>query len=158
MNATMSICIIIFVISLVLYGMNKLPMGVVGISTLLALVFTNCLDAKSALTYFANNNVIMMASMFVVSAGLSRTSLIDKFSHFIMRLTGGSFKRTYACYLVLAVILTNLMNSPGACFCVVFPLAAQMCKDYDISPSKIMFPLGLVCVACCCILPFGDGV
>ena len=31
----------------VLYGMNKLPMGVVGISTLLALVFTNCLDAKS---------------------------------------------------------------------------------------------------------------
>ena len=158
MNATMSICIIIFVISLVLYGMNKLPMGVVGISTLLALVFTNCLDAKSALTYFANNNVIMMASMFVVSAGLSRTSLIDKFSHFIMRLTGGSFKRTYACYLVLAVILTNLMNSPGACFCVVFPLAAQMCKDYDISPSKIMFPLGLVCVACCCILPFGASI
>ena len=91
MNATMSICIIIFVISLVLYGMNKLPMGVVGISTLLALVFTNCLDAKSALTYFANNNVIMMASMFVVSAGLSRTSLIDKFSHFMYSKSSGFY-------------------------------------------------------------------
>ena len=50
MNATMSICIIIFVISLVLYGMNKLPMGVVGISTLLALVFTNCLHILRIIT------------------------------------------------------------------------------------------------------------
>jgi len=154
----MTICITIFVASLILYGMNKLPMGVIGMGTILALVFTKCLDAKSALTYFSNNNVIMMASMFVVSAGLSRTSLVDRFSHFVMKLTGGSFRRTYACYLILAMILTNLMNSPGACFCVVFPLAAQMCKDYKVSPSKVMFPLGLVCVACCCVLPFGASI
>lgn len=156
--STMTICILIFVASLVLYAINKLPMGVVGMATLLALVLTKCLDAKSALSYFANNNVIMMASMFVVSAGLSRTSLVDKFSRAVMRLTGGSFKRTYGCYLILAMILTNLMNSPGACFCVIFPLVAQMCRDYDVSPSKVMFPLGLVCVACCCILPFGASI
>lgn len=155
---TMAICILIFVVSLVLYAINKLPMGVVGMATLLALVLTKCLDAKSALSYFANNNVIMMASMFVVSAGLSRTSLVDKFSRAVMHLTGGSFKRTYGCYLILAMILTNLMNSPGACFCVIFPLVAQMCRDYDVSPSKVMFPLGLVCVACCCILPFGASI
>lgn len=154
----MTICIIIFAVSLVLYGLNRLPMGVIGMSTILALVFTKCLDTKTALTYFSNNNVIMMASMFVVSAGLSRTSLVDKFSRLIMKLTGRSFKRTYLCYLILAMILTNLMNSPGACFCVVFPLAAQMCKDYDVSPSKVMFPLGLVCVACCCVLPFGASI
>lgn len=155
---TMTICIIIFVVSLVLYGLNKLPMGVVGLGTILALVLTKCLDGNAALTYFSNNNVIMMASMFVVSAGLSRTSLIDKFSAFVSKMTGGSFRRTYLCYLILAMILTNLMNSPGACFCVIFPLAAQMCKDYDVSPSKVMFPLGLVCVACCCVLPFGASI
>ncbi|MCD8370953.1 MAG: anion permease [Clostridiales bacterium] len=155
---TIAICIIIFVISLILYGINKLPMGIVGLSTILALVFTKCLDSSSALTYFSNSNVIMMASMFVVSAGLSRTSLVDNFSKAICKLTGGSFKRTYLCYLILAMILTNLMNSPGACFCVVFPLAAQMCKDYNVSPSKVMFPLGMVCVACCCVLPFGASI
>lgn len=158
MNSTMTICIIIFVVSLILYGLNKLPMGVVGMLTILALTLTQCLDAKSALTYFANKNVIMMACMFVVSAGLSRTSLIDRFSKWVSKLTGGSFKKTYLCYLILAMILTNLMNSPGACFCVVFPLVAQMCKDYDVSPSKVMFPLGIVCVAGCCILPFGASI
>lgn len=141
MTSTMTICIVIFVVSLVLYAINKLPMGVVGMATLAALVLTKCLDQKAALSHFANNNVVMMASMFVVSAGLSRTSLVDKFSAFINKATGGSFKRTYLCYLVLAAVLTNLMNSPGAVFCVVFPLAAQMCKEYNVSPSKVMFPL-----------------
>ena len=155
---TMTICIIIFVVSLALYGMHKLPMGVIGMGTILALVFTKCLDANSALTYFSNNNVIMMAAMFVVSAGLSRTSLIDRFSQAVNKMTGGSFRRTYLCYLILAMILTNLMNSPGACFCIVFPLAAQMCRDYNVSPSKVMFPLGMVCVACCCVLPFGASI
>lgn len=158
MSTTMILCIVIFVVSLVLYAINKLPMGVVGMATLCALVLTGCLDQKSALSYFANNNVVMMASMFVVSAGLSRTSLVDKFSAFICKVTGGSFKRTYLCYLILAAILTNLMNSPGAVFCVVFPLAAQMCKEYNVSPSKVMFPLGVTCVGCCCILPFGAAI
>ena len=156
--SSITVCIIIFVASLILYGSNRLPMGVVGMATVLALVFTGCLDAASALTYFSNNNVIMMAGMFVVSAGLSRTTLVDRFSAAVSRMTGGSFRRTFLCYLILAVILTNLMNSPGACYCVVFPLVAQMCKDYNISPSKVMFPLGVVCVSCCGVLPFGAAI
>lgn len=156
--SNMTICILIFVVSLVLYAINKLPMGAIGMATILALMFTGCLDAKSALTYFSNNNVIMMACMFVVSAGLSRTSLVDRFSKAVSRMTGNSFRRTYLCYLILAMILTNLMNSPGACYCVIFPLVAQMCKDYNVSPSKVMFPLGLVCIAGCCILPFGASI
>lgn len=155
---SMTICIIIFVVSLVLYAINKLPMGAIGMATVLALMFTGCLDAKSALTYFSNKNVVMMACMFVVSAGLSRTSLVDRFSQAVSRMTGNSFRRTYLCYLILAMILTNLMNSPGACYCVMFPLVAQMCKDYNVSPSKVMFPLGLVCIAGCCILPFGASI
>ncbi len=156
--STLTICIIIFVVSMVLYALNKLPMGIVGLLTVLALSLTGCISPKEALTYFANANVVMTVSMFVVSAGLSRTSLVDRFSEFIRKLTGNSFKRTYFVYLMLAMVLTNLMTSPGAVFCIVFPLAAQACKDYSISPSKVMFPLGVVCVGCCCILPFGAAI
>ena len=156
--STLTACIIIFVLSLILYATNKLPMGIVGMLTVLALSVTGCLTANEALAYFGNNNLIMTVSMFVVSAGLSRTSLIDRFSDFVLKITGHSFKRTFLIYLVLAVILTNLMTSPGAVFCIVFPLAANACKDYGISPSKVMFPLGVTCVGCCCILPFGAAI
>lgn len=155
---SLTICIAIFVISIILYATNRLPMGVVGLLTILALSLTNCLSAKEALSYFGNNNLIMTCAMFVVSAGLSRTSIVERFSGFVCRITGHSFKRTFFVYLLLAVVLTNLMTSPGAVFCIVFPLAAQMCEDYGISPSKVMFPLGVTCVGCCCILPLGAAI
>ncbi|SEA84028.1 Di-and tricarboxylate transporter [Oribacterium sp. KHPX15] len=154
----LTICILIFVVSLILYGLNKFPMGVVGLMTMLAISITGCLPAKDVLGYFGDKNLVMTVSMFVVSAGLSRTSLIDKFSKFICKITGNSFKRTIFVYMVLAMILTNLMTSPGAVFCIVFPLAAEACKEYGVSPSKVMFPLGVVCVGCCCILPFGAAI
>ena len=66
----LTICIIIFVISILLYATDKLPMGVVGLGTLAALILFGCMEEKEALTYFANKNVILLMSMFVVSTGL----------------------------------------------------------------------------------------
>ena len=84
----LTLCIIIFIISIVLYATNKLPMGVVGLMTLAALIVCGCMKESTALSYFANKNVILLLSMFVVSTGLSRTSLIDKFSDTVTKLTG----------------------------------------------------------------------
>lgn len=154
----MTICIIIFVITIAMYAMNKLSMGVVGLLTIAALVLTGCLEPSAALSYFSNGNVLMLMSMFVVSTGLSRTSLIDKFSNAVIKSTGGSFKRTFLSYIILATILTNFLNSPFVVFSIVFPLCSKMCEDYEVPPSKVMFPVGLVCIACCCILPFGAAI
>jgi len=154
----MTICIVIFIVSIILYAINKFSMGVVGLVTLAALILTGCLETPAALLYFANSNVIMLMSMYVVSTGLSRTSLIDRFSNIVIKLTGGSFKRTFLCYIVLSVILTNFLNSPLVVFSIVFPLCMKMCEDYEISASKVMFPIGLTCIACCCILPFGAAI
>lgn len=156
--STITIAILIFVVTLILYGVNKFSMGTVGMITMAALLVTGCLAPKDALGYFANKNVILMLSMFVVSAGLSRTTFLDAFSDTIVKLAKGSFKRTYLCYIVMAVILTNLLSSPLVVFTILLPLVDSMCKRYEISPSKVMFPIGLCCVACCCIMPFGAAI
>lgn len=77
----LTICITIFIVSLVLYAINKWPMGVVGLLTILAISITGCLPAKDVLSYFGDKNLIMTVCMFVVSAGLSRTSFIERFSN-----------------------------------------------------------------------------
>lgn len=153
-----TICIIIFLISLILYAVNKYSFGTIGMITMAALLVTGCLSPKDALTYFANKNVILMLSMFVVSESFTRTSMIDRFSAWIGKMTGNSFKHTYLCYIILAAVLTNFLNSPLVVFTLMLPLVSQMCRDYDISPSKVMFPIGLVCIACCGIMPFGASI
>ena len=58
--STITIAILIFVVTLILYGVNKFSMGTVGMITMDALLVTGCLAPKDALGYFANKNVILM--------------------------------------------------------------------------------------------------
>lgn len=95
--STITIAILIFVVTLILYGVNKFSMGTVGMITMAALLVTGCLAPKDALGYFANKNVILMLSMFVVSAGLSRTNVSGRFFGYD-RKTG---KRLVQAYLSL---------------------------------------------------------
>lgn len=154
----LNICIIIFVLTLVSYMANLIPMSVTALSGMALLALTGCVDAATILGGFANTNTTIMASMFVIAASLNRTSFIDKLSNGITELAKGSFKKAYFCYILLAMLLTSFLTSPMVAFAVIFPLASTMCKSFNVSPSKIMFPLVVICVGCCCILPFGAAI
>ena len=154
----LTICIIIFLISLVLYATNIVPMGITSFVTMAALVVTGCLDAKTALGGFANTNTVVIVGMFVVAAGFNRTSFVDKMSKAIVKISRGSFMTAYAGYLLLATLLTNFLPSPMTVFAIVAPLLASACKEFKVSPSRVMFALCVVCVGCCGILPFGSAI
>ena len=105
----LTICLIIFFVTLALYASNIFPMSVVAILSLLAYVFSGCIDGATALSGFANTNTIVLLGMFIVAAGFNRTSFVDKLSQKIVKIAGGSFKRAWLCYILLAAILTNVI-------------------------------------------------
>lgn len=154
----LTICIVIFVLSLVSYALNKIPMTVTALISMAALIFTGCLDANTALGGFANNNQVLIVGMFVVAAGLNRTSFVDKLSDAIVKVSGGSYKRAYLGYILLAFVITSVLNNATASLAIVFPLYSAMCKKFDISPSKGVFALCIVCIGCSGVLPFGTAV
>lgn len=156
--SSLIVCIIVFVLSMLCFAWNKFPMGVTALSTMLVLVFTNCLKAKDALAGFSNANNIVIITMFIVAAGLNRTHFIDTLSAWIVRISGGSFKKAYLGYLIIAFLLTNFLNSPLAVFSIVFPMCYAMSESFHISPSKTMFPLSVVCIVCCCALPLSAAI
>lgn len=128
-------------------------MGATALATMVLLIFTGCLDGKDALSGFANTNNIVIVTMFVVAAGLNRTQFIDNLSDRIVKISGGSFKRAYLGYLIIAFLLTNFLNSPLSVYAIVFPMCFAMSESFHVSPSKTMFPLAVVSVVCCCALP-----
>ncbi len=155
---TLVICIIIFALSLVSYIINKFPMAITSLLTLIALVVTGCLDGAKAISGFGNSNTVLIVGMFVIAAGLNRTQFVDKMSASIMKASGGSFNKAYAGYIILAALLTSFLTSPMVAFAIVFPLASTTCKQFNVSPSKIMFPLAVVAIGCCAVLPFGYAI
>ena len=158
MNNQMIICMVIFALTLLSYILNKIPMWLTAMLSMAALFITKCIDANGALSGFANTNTILMATMFMVAAGFRRTSLVETMCAGLLKLTKGSFKLAYIGYLVLAALLTNFIASPMVVYAIVAPLLAALCDKTDESRSKYMFPMMIICVSCCGILPLPSAI
>ena len=158
MTSQIIICMAIFVVTLISYMLNKIPMWVTAMLSMAALYITGCIDDTGALSGFANNNTILMATMFMVAAGFRRTSLVETMCNGLLRLTKGSFQKAYVGYLLLGALLTNFISSPMVVYAIVSPLMSALCDKVGQSRSKYMFPLMIVCVSCCGILPLPSAI
>ena len=155
MNTT-TICLIIFAVTMVGFaiGNKYIPISVISLISMVLLVLTGCLSKSDALSCFGNGNVVMLGSMFVVSAGLNRTQMSKKISSYVCQIAKGSFTKVLAGYAILTFILVQFIYSPLAVSAVVFPLAYNVCKEMNVKPSKMIFPIMLVAVATCPVMPF----
>ena len=130
----MTICLIIFILTLLAYAFlsSRVSMAVISLISVAALMVTGCMDPNDALSCFANSSAILMASMFVVSAGLNRTQMVKKISAFICRISKGSFTKVLAGYVILTCILAQFIPSAAACFSVVFSSPYRHRKPAEI--------------------------
>ena len=153
----MTICLIIFALMVIGFFIKQLPMSFTSMAVLVALVLTGCVEAKTALGAFGSSTVVTMVSMFIVAAGLSRTQMINHLSKLLLKVTGGSFTKVLASYVVVTCILGQFIPSIVALFALVCPLVQNMCcEEMKISPSKMMYPIAIASVSCSFIIePIG---
>ena len=69
----LAICLLIFVLMVIGFCSGKYSLATISLVSMMALVLTGCMEAKEALSYFSNSNVVMIAGMCVVAAGFNRT-------------------------------------------------------------------------------------
>lgn len=157
---TVTLCLVIFVLTLVGFAFSgsRISITVVSLISMTVLVLTGCLSGEDALACFSNSSAILMASMFVVAAGLNRTQMVNKVSQSICRISKGSFTKVLAGYVILTFILAQFIPSAIVCFSVVYPLALGVCKEMDVSPSKMMFSLGITAIGGVITLPLSSAV
>ena len=157
MDIHITISIIIFLTALVILGTNKFNMGAVAMIAMILMVLTGCLDAKTALSKFAEQNVILMGAMFIVAKGFSKTQLVNKITDAVYHVGKGSFERCLTLFLLFAFIMIPFAGSPMARMAIFYPLLQSTCERCGKSPSKGMFALGLVGLVCNTGLPIGSS-
>ncbi len=158
MTLQMGICIGLFVAMLTSFLLGKIPLGVTAGTTAALLVVTGCTEAKTILSAIGNSNTVIIACMIVLAAGLGRTSFPKKMTAGIRRLTKGSFKLAYLGVLLIGVVLTSMLTSPMAAYAITFPIMDSVCDEFGVSRSKAQFPLMVVVLGCCAILPLGGAM
>lgn len=144
---SMVICLIIFAVMIILFFNREIPMAFTSMGVIVALYVAGCVDKATVFAGFGNNNVLTMAGMFIVAAGLSRTQMVNNITKLLYRVNNGSFTRVLASYILVIFLLGQFVPSLPAMFAMVYPLVISMCKQLKCSPSKMMYPIAVTVVS-----------
>ncbi len=112
-----------------------------GLTVLLAL---GILDPEQALAGFANEGVITVAVLFIVSAGLKETAAI----HWIAQTLFGKPKSiAHAQYRIMAPVaaMSALLNNTPV-VAMLIPALNDWARKYQLSVSKLMIPLSYAAI------------
>ena len=158
MTTQMGICIGLFVAMLISFLLNKLPLGVTAGTVAALLVVTGCTEAKTILSSIGNANTVTICCMIILASGLGRTSFPAKLTHGIRKITKGNYRLAYLGVILIGVALTSMLTSPMAAYAICFPIMDSVCDEFGVSRSKAQFPLLVICLGCCAILPLGGAI
>ena len=160
MTAQMWLCLAIFLFMIVGYvigGKFGISNGVIAMATVVLVSWSGLVEVKTVMANFATKNALQIIGMFIVAAGFNRTQAVKKMSAMVYKVSGGSFTKVLAGYVLMGFALTNLGLSPMTAFAIIGPLAASCCADFGLSPSKIIMPVALTCIGTCAVLPISNG-
>src|SRR5206468_4307546 len=107
---------------------------------ILALVGTGLLEPGEALAGFASSDLIVVASVFVLSAALYRAGVSQALGRLIARLAGGSYTRVVA-VLMSSVALMSAFTHHVTMTAVMLPTTLDLGRRHNIAASKLLLPL-----------------
>lgn len=122
----------------------------VALSALIACVFSGVLstsadDPYNALKVFSHPAPITVACMFVLSAALEHTGVIEALGTRFEKLAGDSpFRMLFVMMAIVAVLSGFVNNTPVV---VVFmPIVLGLCRKRDLKASKYLIPLSYAAI------------
>ena len=132
--------IVILATAIGLFVSGKLRADLVAICSLTALLVLGLIAPDQALLGFANQATVTIAAMFVVSAGLVRTGLVQWVASGLDRRAGkGEWQLILLLCIVIAALSAFLVNT--ATVAIFIPVAIVLAKNRKIPVSRVLIPL-----------------
>ncbi len=118
----------------------------VAMGALILCLLAGILDESALANVFGRSAPIVVACMFILSASLERTGLIEAMGSWFGKLAGkGEFRILLVLALIVAPLSAFINNTPVV---VVFmPILLQLCRRLDLKASRFLIPLSFVSIA-----------
>jgi di/tricarboxylate transporter len=123
-----------------LFVWNRLRVDVVGIIVMVTLIVLGLVTPREGISGFANEAVITVTAMFILSAGLLRTGAIDILSRWAERMAAGGEFRLLLVALLFVVPLSAFINNTPVVV-VIIPMVLGLARKMGASPSKLFMPI-----------------
>jgi di/tricarboxylate transporter len=130
----------ILLTAFVLLLTERIRHDVVALLIIIALYWTGILSSDQALSGFASQPAIVVASFFVLSAALHLTGLSDLISSRVGRMAGSSYTRAIT-VIMPSVALMSAFTHHVTTTAAMLPVTLNLSRDRRIPASKLLMPL-----------------
>jgi di/tricarboxylate transporter len=122
-----------------------LPPDMVALSTAAILLLTGILSTDDVLSVFSNNAVATVAAMFVLSAALERTGVVEAMGDAATRVVGQHRMLAFSVLVALAIGTSAFINNTPVVV-ILTPVAIRLCQHLGMAPSKMLIPLSYAAI------------
>lgn len=130
----------IILLAVVLFVTEILSVDIVAILVMILFMGTNVLDTREGLAGFSNPATITVGCMFVISASLFRTGVLNSVGSLLTKVGKKNYVLCLFSVMAFSGTLSAFINDT-AVVALFMPIVLQVAKDSGISPSKLLIPL-----------------
>ena len=132
--------LIILFITIVLFIWGKFPPDVVALISMITLYLTGILTVDEALSGFSNSTVIMIAALFIIGEGLSRTGWTALAGQRFVSWAKKSVPRLLVIVTLGASVLSGFVSNTGT-VAALLPVTVSAAWSAGTLPSKLLMPV-----------------
>lgn len=120
--------------------MHPQLLDVVALLALVALPLCGVITVPEALAGFSDQNVVLIAALFIVGEGLVRTGIAVQIGDFLVHRAAGSEGRLIALLMLAVAGLGAIMSSTGV-VAIFIPVVLLVAERQKLAPGRLMMPL-----------------
>jgi di/tricarboxylate transporter len=147
-SSAFQIGFVLVLVVIVFFGFirEKIPPDVVALLAMGALMLTGILSVSDTLSVFANSAPITVGAMFVLSAALERTGVIDWVGRKVATLAQKGSPTLAVMALMFGVVVLSAFINNTPVVIILIPVAIRLAQAINISPSKLLIPLSFAAI------------
>ncbi len=132
--------LVILGITIILFVWGKFPPDVVALMAMLSLYLTGILDIGETLTGFSNPTVIMIAALFIIGEGLSRTGWTAVAGQWFVKWAKKSVPKLLVIITLGSSLLSGFVSNTGT-VAALLPVTVTAAWNAGTLPSKLLIPV-----------------
>ena len=142
---TIFLTLAVVVVALICFITEWLPVDITALCVAVVLIVLGLVTPDEGIAGFGNSATITVMAMFILSAGITRTGVIQVFRDLLLQWGGKSITRQILVMGLLVGPVSGFINNT-AVVAIFLPIVEDWCKKRGISPSKLLMPLSFVTI------------
>ena len=134
-----TITLLFLAFAVVMFVLEKIPLGLTSMIVCIGLVLTGVLDAKTAFSGFIDSNVILFVSMFIVGGALFETGMANKVGLIVSKFAK-SERMLIVAIMVIVGLMSGVLSNTGTA-AVLIPVVIGIAAKSGYKRSRLLMPL-----------------